>query len=58
MHMHEGKGWPKFYWDSEMLADVLADVCYRQGRLPAKAGFPMYLYRVRLAGVSSRLSCK
>src|ERR1035438_9623642 len=31
--MHEGKDWPKLHWNSGKLADLLADVRHRQGRL-------------------------
>jgi Fic family protein len=36
MYMHEGKAWPKLHWNSGNLADLLADVRHRQGRLLGK----------------------
>jgi len=33
MYIHEGKDWPKLHWDPGKLADLLADVRHRQGRL-------------------------
>ena len=32
-YIHELKNWPKFEWDAEKIAPVLADVRHRQGRL-------------------------
>src|SRR5687768_15878745 len=33
MYIHDHKEWPRFQWDKEKLADLLATVRYRQGRL-------------------------
>lgn len=33
MYIHELKDWPKFHWNRELLAEPLADVRHRQGRL-------------------------
>src|SRR5580704_17214905 len=33
MYMLEGEDWPTLHWDSGNLADLLADVRHRQGRL-------------------------
>src|SRR6266446_8419968 len=33
MYLYERSDWPKFHWDSGALADLLADVRHRQGRL-------------------------
>ena len=33
MYIHELPGWPKFHWDRERLAETLAAVRHRQGRL-------------------------
>src|ERR1700675_2559637 len=33
MYIHELKGWPQFYWDIDRLAEPLALVRHRQGRL-------------------------
>jgi Fic family protein len=33
VNIHEGKDWPKLHWDRGKLADLLADVRHRQGRL-------------------------
>lgn len=33
MYIHELQDWPRFRWDRELLADPLADVRHRQGRL-------------------------
>jgi Fic family protein len=33
VYIHEGENWPKLHWDSGKLADLLADVRHRQGRL-------------------------
>jgi len=33
MHIHELKDWPQFRWDTESLAEPLASVRHRQGRL-------------------------
>src|ERR1700752_3888059 len=33
MYIHELKDWPKFHWQAEKLAGLLADVRHRQGRL-------------------------
>ncbi len=33
MYVHERPEWPRLHWNSETLADVLADVRHRQGRL-------------------------
>src|ERR1017187_9000412 len=33
MYIHELKDWPDFVWNSEQLADILAAVRHRQGRL-------------------------
>lgn len=33
IYIHEHEEWPRFRWDGERLADVLADVRHRQGRL-------------------------
>lgn len=33
MYIHENKEWPRFKWDQAKLADLLADVRHRQGRL-------------------------
>ena len=33
MYLYDRPGWPKLHWNSEKLANVLADVRHRQGRL-------------------------
>jgi len=33
MYIHELQNWPRFEWNSEQLAEALADVRHRQGRL-------------------------
>jgi Fic family protein len=33
MYIHERRDWPRLYWDTGKLADLLADVRHRQGRL-------------------------
>ena len=33
MYIHELKDWPEFHWNAEKLAEPLASVRYRQGRL-------------------------
>ncbi|WP_337289024.1 DUF4172 domain-containing protein, partial [Candidatus Methylomirabilis sp.] len=33
MYLHELKDWPRFHWNRERLAEPLADVRHRQGRL-------------------------
>src|SRR5215472_14273611 len=33
MYIHERKDWPRFHWDTEKLAEPLASVRHRQGRL-------------------------
>jgi Fic family protein len=33
MHVHELQDWPRFIWNLESLAELLADVRHRQGRL-------------------------
>src|SRR5664280_3489536 len=33
MYIHELRDWPRFYWDREQLAEHLASVRHRQGRL-------------------------
>src|SRR5207237_6813683 len=33
MYIHELEDWPRFHWNRERLADFLADVRHRQGRL-------------------------
>ena len=33
MYIHERADWPQLHWSSEALADALADVRHRQGRL-------------------------
>src|SRR5713101_1443489 len=33
MYIHELKDWPKFHWDTDRLAEPLASVRHRQGRL-------------------------
>ena len=33
MYIHELKDWPKFHWSAEKLAESLASVRHRQGRL-------------------------
>jgi len=33
MYIHELRDWPRFYWNRERLADPLASVRHRQGRL-------------------------
>jgi Fic family protein len=33
MYIHELKGWPRFHWSTEKLAEPLASVRHRQGRL-------------------------
>ena len=33
MYIHELKGWPRFHWSSDKLAEPLASVRHRQGRL-------------------------
>src|ERR1035438_886065 len=33
MYIHELQGWPRFYWNRERLAEPLAAVRHRQGRL-------------------------
>ena len=44
MWIHEQRDWPKFYWDSEILSPLLAEVRHRQGRLLGRMealGFPL-----------------
>jgi Fic family protein len=44
MYIHERRDWPKFRWDQQKLADLLADVRHRQGRLIGRMealGFPL-----------------
>jgi Fic family protein len=36
MYIHEYKEWPKFTWNSENLANLLADIRYRQGKMLGK----------------------
>jgi Fic family protein len=41
--IHDRKDWPRFHWKSERLAELLADVRHRQGRLIGRMealGFP------------------
>jgi Fic family protein len=33
MYIHERQDWPRFHWNAEKLADLLASVRHRQGRL-------------------------
>lgn len=33
MWIHEHRNWPDFTWDVQALADKLADIRHRQGRL-------------------------
>ncbi len=33
MYIHELKDWPRFHWSTEKLAEPLASVRHRQGRL-------------------------
>lgn len=33
LYVHEREDWPRFQWDRERIADILADVRHRQGRL-------------------------
>ena len=33
MYIHELQEWPRFHWDQEDLAEPLASVRHRQGRL-------------------------
>ena len=33
MYIHELPDWPRFHWNQEQLAEALASVRYRQGRL-------------------------
>src|ERR1700739_3922518 len=33
MYIHELKDWPRFYWSAEKIAEPLASVSRRQGRL-------------------------
>jgi hypothetical protein len=33
MYIHELKDWPRFHWNAEKLAEPLASVRHRQGRL-------------------------
>src|SRR5664279_6646905 len=33
MYIHELQDWPRFYWDREQLAEPLASLRHRQGRL-------------------------
>src|SRR5271167_4799728 len=33
MYIHEVKDWPRFHWNAERIADPLASVRHRQGRL-------------------------
>src|SRR5438477_12302561 len=33
MYIHERKDWPNFHWNMEKLAEPLASVRYRQGRI-------------------------
>ncbi|QRM35122.1 Fic family protein [Microvirga sp. VF16] len=43
-YIHEQPGWPNFRWDYKALADLLADVRHRQGRLIGRMqglGFPL-----------------
>lgn len=43
-HIHELPDWPKFHWDQERLATILASVRHRQGRLIGHMealGFPL-----------------
>jgi Fic family protein len=44
MYIHELPGWPKFRWDNKVLAEPLAAVRHRQGRLIGRMeglGFPL-----------------
>ena len=36
MYIHQLSKWPKFTWDNDALAEVLAEVRHRQGRLLGK----------------------
>src|SRR3974390_1012652 len=38
LYIHERRDWPKFHWDEEEFAEVLASVRYRQGRRPGGHG--------------------
>src|SRR4030081_1238571 len=33
MHIHELRDWPRFHWNPQRLAELLAEVRHRQGRL-------------------------
>jgi Fic family protein len=33
MHIHENKNWPNFFWDSQKLANLLAEIRHRQGKM-------------------------
>src|SRR3989449_4081936 len=36
MYIHELKDWPRLHWDTDRLAEPLASVRHRQGRLPGR----------------------
>src|SRR6478609_11182512 len=36
MYIHEHNDWPKFTWNSENLANLLADIRHRQGKMLGK----------------------
>lgn len=38
MYIHEVRDWPKFHWDGGQLADSLASVRHRQGKLQGQMG--------------------
>src|SRR5690349_14702003 len=43
-YLHQRSGWPKFEWNSQLLADQLAAVRHQQGRLIGRMeslGFPL-----------------
>ena len=44
IYIHEHRGWPEFGWDQARIAERLADITYRQGRLIGRMealGFPL-----------------
>lgn len=45
MYVHELPGWPRLHWDRERLADLLASVRHRQGRLIGHMGAPGFSLR-------------
>jgi len=38
MYIHEQPDWPRLHWKHETIADLLADIRYRQGRLLGRLG--------------------